>query len=186
MHELRENERENMYENNFSNFDNFAMFNRDKFNGYGIVYLKNRDSGPLEESNYAVVLNELAGLAGWEYFSAGHWGVGYVDGFAVIYNSPAWAKIIELLDRMNDYPILDEDDFNQREFGNYRETVESYYMRDCTKKIAENFGYEITDEVFWTLWDYWMEETNGDYNADNIDGERVYQYIHDFLVSLNF
>ena len=82
-----------------------------------IHYTKNRDSGITPCVNHEVFARELAPWEGEDVTREhhGHWAVGWVDGFAVRVRdsdgniTPAFIKLRSLLQRLEDYPILDED-----------------------------------------------------------------------------
>jgi hypothetical protein len=92
---------------------------------WAIIYTSNRDSGLLDQSNAAFIAKAL------EQFTEGddpdvvmethdHWAVGHVDGFSlrVFRNgevTDAFRAYHELAQRMDDYPILDESDYSERE-----------------------------------------------------------------------
>lgn len=95
---------------------------------YAILYLSNRDSDCLEESNAAAILLELSEHSGSiadgdeiEEQSHRHWAVGHVDGIVIRcvneYGEPtaAFQALYAIAERLDEYPIQDEDDFSERE-----------------------------------------------------------------------
>jgi hypothetical protein len=106
---------------NFRRFTNFAYFG-DKDASWAIVYTHNRDSGLLDQSNAAAIAKALARFPDDVVeICHSHWAVGYVDGFELrVYATggaitPAFATYCELQARLDDYPVLDEDDYSERE-----------------------------------------------------------------------
>jgi len=113
---------------NWRQFDSFIWF-RDReledADQWAIIYTSNRDSGLLDQSNAAVIEKALAPYAEGDdadvvFESHRHFAVGHVDGFSVrVYRNgavtEAFEKYHELAERMDDYPILDESDYSDRE-----------------------------------------------------------------------
>jgi hypothetical protein len=100
--------------------------------------IRHRDSGPLDESNAAAIVARFTELfgpegedQGWEVTRCGHWAVGWVEHLsfrvrgedgAATPQVRAWA---ELEWRMEAYPVLDDDDFSEREHEALIEYLES-------------------------------------------------------------
>jgi hypothetical protein len=107
---------------------------------YAIVYLSNRDSDTLEESNAAAILAELAPFLGEisdgadvETCSHNHWAVGHVDGIVIRcvdadgQPTAAFAALHALAMRLACYPCLDENDWSEREHVAADETWRNCY-----------------------------------------------------------
>lgn len=140
--------------NNHARFDSFGWDSDaqpDDKERWAIVYLSNRDSDALDRSNEAVILKALAPYMGWhkdgetvEGISHSHWAVGHVDGILIrVYYAqgditPAFLVYAELACALEEYPILDEDDYSAREqedadqtWSNcYSDTQRIEYIRD--------------------------------------------------------
>ncbi len=110
-----------------------------------VVLSRGRDSGPAENSNYICAYNELTKLCekfeppevdeddprdvdwrnrwtertnGWVYdFRAAHWACGWVEYLMVRDDAPDEIKQAagEIVCALEDYPILDDEDFSERE-----------------------------------------------------------------------
>lgn len=81
--------------------------------------IRTRDSGPLEESNFAVFLRELESInpegEDYETHRFGHWGPGWFE-IVIVRPGTAAASYAEKTQRdLGDYPILDEHDLTERE-----------------------------------------------------------------------
>jgi hypothetical protein len=113
---------------NWRRFDSFVWFRDrqlDDADEWAIIYTHHRDSGLLDQSNAAVIEKALAPFTEADdpdvvFESHSHWAVGHVDGFSlrVFRNgeiTEAFEKYHELAERMDDYPILDESDYSDRE-----------------------------------------------------------------------
>lgn len=90
---------------------------------------RTRDSGLIEESNWAVAVAALEAACGaesmengWIVVNDSHWAVGWVEHFAVAPGSAAAAVIEDLEAQIEDYPILDESDYSDRESEAYSES----------------------------------------------------------------
>jgi hypothetical protein len=90
---------------------------------------QNRDSKPLEQSNFAVALELLGGESETvEVHRFGHWGPGW---FEIILIDPGAADKIaiaqEIEERMENYPVLDEQDLSRREMDEANEIWRQCY-----------------------------------------------------------
>jgi hypothetical protein len=93
---------------------------------WAIIYTSNRDSGLLDQSNAQVIEKALAPFAQDDdpdvvMESHSHWACGHVDGFSIrVFQdgqiTEAFKTYHELAQAMDDYPILDEMDYSNREF----------------------------------------------------------------------
>ena len=102
---------------------------------------RTRDSGPLEESNFASLLDRLGGEGdNVEVHRFGHWGPGW---FEIVLISPDSDERIAAEDceaSLSDYPVLDDEDFCEREEGAALETWRNCYRtRDRIEWIRDNF-----------------------------------------------
>lgn len=80
---------------------------------------EHRDSDTLEQSNYyaaKATLEEALGEEAVREWSFGHWAVGWISELAVDRTAPGALEAVQkLLDRIESYPVLDEDDLFERE-----------------------------------------------------------------------
>lgn len=112
---------------------------------------QSRDSDCLERSNFSVASRELLALkTEWpdrktedemgtgytvEIVRESHWAVGWVEWIAIhSSNTAAIAKATELCERANDYPVLDEDDWSEREQTEANEVWTNCF--DVSERIA--------------------------------------------------
>lgn len=120
---------------------------------------RHRDSEMLDESNFdtAKALFEDAGIC-TRVLSFGHWAVGWVEGLYIPATIAAAKVAREIAQRLESYPVLDEDDYSERQ----SDAIAGYWERAgmgeriemC--KDAGLSGYAarrdyIPDEVFDTL-----------------------------------
>lgn len=71
---------------------------------------------------------------------AGHWAVGYIDYLMIDKNAPKEIKDAaeKILDDLESYPSLDEDDLSEREWNRAQEFWESLDLREKIKLCADN------------------------------------------------
>lgn len=147
---------------NWRKFNSFAWHARDDHDDAGnwcIVYTSNRDSRLVEESNASAIEKMLT-----PYLEAdepdviaerhGHWGVGYVDGYAIrVYDAsgnvtPAFRAWCDIVASLEYYPLLDDEDYSRREYDATLANIESELRR---------VEYELPDDassaIFSWLWD---------------------------------
>lgn len=142
---------------NWRDFDSFVWWREREIEDsdqWMMHYTHHRDSGLLDQSNAEQIRKAL------ETFTEGddpdvveeshnHWAVGHIDGFSmrVFRNgqiTEAFRTFHGLMERIANYPILDEDDFSTRE---YEATVENivdaaWRLRD-DYALPENWQYEV-------------------------------------------
>jgi hypothetical protein len=113
---------------NWQRFDSFVWFRdseTDDPDAWAIIYTHNRDSGLLDESNADAIAKALEPFTEGDdpdvvFESHDHWACGHVDGFSIrVYRdgqiTDAFRTYHDLCERLDDYPILDEEDFSERE-----------------------------------------------------------------------
>ena len=92
---------------------------------WAIIYTHNRDSGLLAQSNADVITKAMEPFtdsddANVVMESHSHWAVGFVNGFSMrVYRNgeitEAFRCYHDLMEQLADYPILDEEDYSERE-----------------------------------------------------------------------
>lgn len=125
---------------NWRNFECFVWHRRNEIadaESWAIMYTHHRDSGLIDQSNASVIEKVL------EPFTEGddpdvvfechsHWLIGHIDGFSIrVYRNgqitEAYRTYRQIQERIADYPILDEQDYSDREFeatlGNIGDTA---------------------------------------------------------------
>lgn len=133
---------------NWQRFDSFCWFRRDEVEDPGnraIFYTHNRDSGLLDQSNAAAISKAMTPFTEGDdpdvvFESHNHWAVGHVDGFSIrVFRNgeitDAFSKYHEFTEQLADYPILDEDDYSQREC---EATFEN--LTDAAWRLKDEYG----------------------------------------------
>lgn len=125
---------------NWRKFDSFAWFDKpEDAEKWAIVYTHNRDSDLLTESNAAAidkVMSKEEYAEDVHKESHGHWACGWVEGYAIrVFDAdgrPTLAILawLDLQAKLDDYPVLDEEDWSERESEacaqNFEEAVASF------------------------------------------------------------
>lgn len=101
-----------------TSFDRSGAFLPDRQHWLVMPVSQTRDSDTLSESNFAAALTALGGESDTvEVHRFGHWGPGWVE---IIIMDPADAARVavaeELVGRLENYPVLNEDDWSRREY----------------------------------------------------------------------
>lgn len=106
----------------------------DKNNWLLVPVERNRDSGPLEESNFEAALEILGGESETvEVHLFNHWACGH---FSVIIAHPSRLKDVEDIARaLEDYPVLDDEDLSERESEAMDEDWRNWAERDFSKDV---------------------------------------------------
>jgi len=98
-----------------------------------------RDSDCLEASNFDSCLNRLKGESETlERHEFNHWACGW---FAILLLHPsreAEGNAIE--ERLEDYPVLDEADFSNREWEAYQGNWQNHGAREFARELSTEFG----------------------------------------------
>ncbi len=142
---------------------------------WAIIYTHNRDSGLLDQSNASIIEKTLQPFTQGNnpdivFESHSHWAVGHVDGFSIrVYKrgkiTKAFREYHKLAKRLDDYPILDEEDYSNRE---YEATFEN--IADAAWRLKNE--YDLPED--WQSAVYsWFADNN--YSAiENVDDQGGY------------
>lgn len=106
---------------------------------------RNRDSRFHDESNFASALARLGGESDTvEVRRFGHWACGWYEIIIVDPASPAADEARKIKDDLDGYPILDEEDWSEREYEHAAEVWRNCYSQrervDFLRKIRGNLG----------------------------------------------
>ena len=162
---------------NWQDFNCFVWFRDSELNDadqWAIIYTHNRDSGLLDQSNAGVIEKAMKPFSEGDdpdvvFESHAHWAVGHVDGVSVrVFKdgkiTKAFKTYHDLARQLDDYPILDESDYSEREF---EATLEN--IADAAWKLKNDFdlpeGWEC--EVYSWLSDNRCGEID---NRDDLGG----------------
>lgn len=162
---------------NWQRFECFVWMRADEIpdaEQWAIIYTHNRDSGLLDQSNAAAIEKALESFTDGDdpdvvIESHGHWAVGHVDGFSVrVFRNDeitnAFQVYHELAERMDNYPILDESDYSERET---EATLEN--IADAAYSLKHEFALPegwVTDAFSW----FWENCASAVENCDDRGG----------------
>lgn len=141
---------------NWQKFNCFAWHrghDLDDADRWAIFYTSGRDAGLLDQSNHEQFAKALAPFMEADdpdvvAESHNHWAVGYLDGFSIrAFDknggiTDAFRAFARLKAKLADYPILNEEDYSQRE---YEATLENYSseMWAMKKELPEGWEGEV-------------------------------------------
>ena len=168
---------------NWMRFDAFGWHDKpDSPEDWTIVYTSNRDSRLLEKSNEAQIEKLLAPYLDPEdeetpvdvYSEVhNHWAVGYVNGYSIrVFRdnkiTPAFRAWRGISDRLENYSILNEEDYSQRELDATVENIEQsarsygkeYWPNDWISQLYDWFGNNDSSAIENT-------DDQGGYPSDN-------------------
>lgn len=116
-------------------FDNLGAFLPERANWLVFPIPHNRDSSILEQSNFATALDMIGGESVTvEVHRFGHWACGW---FELILIHPEYNVTIaaakSVVELLSVYPVLDDDDFSNREF----EAAASYWASMSVRDRAD-------------------------------------------------
>jgi len=120
---------------------------------WAIFYTSGRDAGLLDQSNHAQIEMLLAPFTEGDdpdvvFESHSHWAVGHVDGFSIrVFDkngqiTAAFKEFCQIKAQLDDYPILNESDYSERE---YEATLENYAseMWAMRKELPDGWESEV-------------------------------------------
>ena len=155
--------------------DNFAWqrgYRLEDADRWCIWYTSNRDSGLMEQSNEQAINERLRPFSGGNdpdvvFESHSHWACGHLDGFSIrVYGpdgsvTPAFRELCRIKEALEDYPILNEEDYSQRE---YEATLENYACEMWRERKNLPDGWEC--EVY-----SWFRDHGHDRYIENSDDQ---------------
>jgi hypothetical protein len=157
---------------------------------WAIIYTHNRDSGLLDQSNAQVIAQAMRPFADDDdpdvvFESHSHWAVGHVDGFSIrVFKdgeiTPAFCRYHELANAIADYPILDEDDYSEREYDATLENIPIVAWR------LKN-DYELPDDWIGQVYGWFSEhDCSAVENVDDQGGYPSEEQLVDAFTALAF
>jgi hypothetical protein len=106
-----------------------------------VVIGRNRDSDHYTASNFDAALEMLGGESrSVEVHRFGHWACGWLEIILVSPQSKKAAVARDIEERLQGYPLLDEDDASRREEEAYNEAWNEYACREFIRGLAKQFS----------------------------------------------
>ena len=142
---------------------------------WAVIYTHHRDSGLLDQSNAAVIRRSLVPFTEGDdpdvvFESHSHWAVGHIDGFSVrVFRdgtiTDAFRTYHELAVRIDDYPILDESDYSERELeATFANITDAAWRLKNDFELPEDWESDVYS---------WLSENN-DRALENTDDQGGY------------
>jgi len=106
--------------------------------------MRTRDSNPLAESNFSAALKMLGGEGDRvEVHPFNHWACGWYEIILVAPDTAEFsiAQGIEL--SLEDYPVLDEEDFSKRKSEEQQKTYTNCYRSDFIGSLEDSFDRDL-------------------------------------------
>ena len=149
-------------EGNWKQMNSFIWFRENEIedsDNWAIIYTHNRDSRLLDQSNADVIGKAMMPFTEDDdddpdvvMESHSHFLVGWIAGFSIrCLNSDgkpteAFARYAELHEAMDQYPILDEENYSNREYeATVENIVEASWRMRGDYDLPENWQYEVYD-----------------------------------------
>jgi hypothetical protein len=100
---------------------------------------RSRDSGCLEESNFATTLKRLGGEGeNVRVERFGHWAVGWIEEIYVRPGTNEATEAQKIHDELEEYPVLDEEDWSNRESEEANRVWADFSNRERVRYIREH------------------------------------------------
>lgn len=155
-----------------SGFDSWDNYSGDRSIAHWFILLsQNRDSRVLEQSNFASALEELGGESDTvQVHRFGHWGCGWYELILIDPTDVEAVRIGEDIERaLEDYPVLDENDFLERELEDELESWQAYGEKEFTKWLVHEWLSDCPEEQYYDL------ECDLDEALCNLDSSTLYE-----------
>ena len=121
--------------------DIFLISNHMQFGDYD-------NSCMVERSNYKLFMEDYKEEKGIFTIYGGYGSSGIAISIRYLLdpaNEDKADEIIELLNGLNSYPVIDDEDMSNMEYESFLESLDSYAIRDCSSLLANQFLLEVYD-----------------------------------------
>ncbi len=147
---------------------------------YYVAIGRHRDSSLLDNSNFEVfekAMKEIGEADNWQHEEAcwqivrnGHWAVGWVEWIAIHKDAQAHIdKADELLARLADYPVLDEENYSNRQYESALSFITeavSFYARRSEEEFTEERKQVAIEQLMSDCEDFGGDDGDGYYPSD--------------------
>lgn len=156
-------------------FDPAGAFLREQSGWLLAPVSQTRDSNELDQSNFAEALKMLGGESETvEVHRFGHWGPGW---FEIILIDPSDAERVrvaeEIAEALENYPVLNETDYSEREWESFLQGWEDYGRQDFIRKLEKDFDlpeaavYILEDADSDALREFFSDHAGEPYYSDS-------------------
>lgn len=126
------------------NIDGWSNYIGPELNGWLCGPKRSRDSDLLQESNFVAALERLGGEGGnVQVYKFSHWACGWFEQVMVKIDSEESLKLYQIYKDLERFPVLDESDFQEREFE-YRSEYAEQAKDELAAAIEIHFGIKAT------------------------------------------
>lgn len=143
----------------FSSFVWYGSHDLEDPDDWALVYYSNRDADLLTQSNahhieasFAHFFNCSSPYIKYEHHS--HWGVGYVDGYAIKVHDKrgritnAFRRWCEIQSALTDYPVLDEEHYSELEWDQSAKCIkDASWNFDIRDSAPDGWEYDALSEL---------------------------------------
>lgn len=153
----------------------------DSMSGWLLVIGRSRDSEILELSNFDAVLKSLGGESDTvRIYRFGHWGCGWIEELMI---DPADKKAVQIAEdirnSLEDYPVLDDEDYYKREYEDACESWDNWAFSDWIQSqdaneatieyLSDNWGKDDAWQLFIDSSGEYYSESGGTYiNTESV------------------
>jgi hypothetical protein len=157
-------------------FDHNIPFQDERDEWIVAPVMRTRDSNVFEESNFQAALKILGGESETvEVHRFGHWGPGWFE--IIIVHPGRVDQVEEMQRRLENYPVLDEEDLSMREHEWSYEYLEQQASEMIKDIIKDSFGGEWMDVLFRKIWEVHPGGGHNDGDGDYWDDKDVREII---------
>ena len=131
-----------------------------------VPLIKTRDSRLLEQSNFETATKLLHGESdNVMILNFGHWSCGHYDLILVKPDTPEQQILEDMIEQLDNYPVLDDQHYSELEFNATHENIKSEIPSDLITDLDID---TITDKVY-----SWLSDNN-DSSLENVDDNGGY------------
>lgn len=132
---------------------------------YYVFLGRNRDSDNLDNSNFDCALKQLGGESDTVIVVIeNHWAVGWVQWIAIHESDESSLMLADdIADKLGDYPVLDADDYSEREWKDFSSNCEQAikdYCNDYHKRFSRKLVKAVMDMQNECSADTWPDESD--------------------------
>jgi len=141
---------------------------------YYVFLGRNRDSDNLDNSNFEMGLKNLGGESDTVIkVCESHWLCGWVEWIAINESDESALQLAdEMKDNLNNYPVLNDEDYSEREYNDYMQDV-----TQAVKDYINDHNLDITDNQQSLIENHIMQNSNDDSCPTEEDIESAYDAI---------
>lgn len=139
-------------------YDHSGAFLPERRDWLVLDVMRTRDSDALEESNFESALGLLrdARARAYEQHSFNHWGCGWFEVILVKPGTVGERVGRDIERRLENYPVLDEEDFSEREWEQRCQSWDDWGRCDFQQALEQAYpwleGYDLEPDLLDEIW----------------------------------